>query len=314
MLFTLSQLQYIVAVDIHRSFSAAAQHCFITQPTLSMQVHKMEDLLGVTLFDRSRQPIIPTEIGRKIIDQARITLQEGARIEEIASAEQGVISGTFHIGIIPTIAPYLLPRFLKKFQQRYPKVKLIIDELQTSQIIEYLSKDKLDAGLLATPLGEAKIVERPLYYETFMAYFPIGHPLQNQTDISMEQLSPQELLLLEEGHCFRDQALQLCQNRADEQQENKAIFGTGNLEVLKKLVDQGFGVTLLPELMILGSESLFKNRLGKFQVPFPSREISIVYCRSFLKQNIIQAFGNIIQEVLPKELLSKEEKQVLEIA
>ncbi|PCI28366.1 MAG: DNA-binding transcriptional regulator OxyR [SAR324 cluster bacterium] len=314
MLFTLSQLEYIVAVDTYRSFSRAARHCFITQPTLSMQIQKMEDLLEVTLFDRSRQPILPTEIGRKIVDQAKLILQESIRLEEIATMEKGEVSGEFHLGVIPTIAPYLLPRFLREFQEQYPKVQLTIDELQTSQIIEYLGNDKLDAGILATPLGESKIIEKPLYYESFLAYFPPDHSLLSESVLSIQQLAPNELLLLEEGHCFRDQALQLCHRRSKEQKGMKAIFGTGNLEVLKKLVDQGFGVTLLPELMIEGSESSYEGRLARFESPTPSREISLVYSRTFLKQTIIQAFIEIIKKALPEEMLTKDGKQILSVS
>jgi LysR family hydrogen peroxide-inducible transcriptional activator len=314
MLFSLTQLEYLIAVDRHHSFSKAAKNCFVTQPTLSMQIHKMEDMLGVILFDRSKQPIIPTDIGIKIIEQSKTILKESEKIEAMILEGQNEIAGTFHLGIIPTIAPYLLPYFLKKFQEKYPKVYLQIDELQTSQIIQFLKTDQIDGGILATPLEEKGIFEEPLYYEPFYAYLPPQHPLENRESLSVTDLPINDLLLLEEGHCFRDQALQVCNLRKTELNPQKTTFGTGNMEVLRTLVDQGFGVTLLPELMVYNNHTLLKKQsICAFQNPIPSREVSLIFSRDVAKQAIIHALKQTILEVLPKNLLEKQGKQILPI-
>lgn len=313
MVFSLSQLEYIVAVDTYRSFSEAAQRCYVTQPTLSMQIQKMEDLLGTTLFDRSRQPIMPTEIGRKVIDQGKVVLKESTRIEEIIATEHGEISGEFHIGVIPTVASYLLPRFLSDFQKKYPKVDLLVDEMKAERIIRLLNSDRLDAGLLVTPVGETRIVEKPLYYENFMLYLSEKHPLLENDTFLPKKITQDDLLLMNEGYTFREQVLHLCQKRPMKDKKAKSWLATSDLEILKKFVDEGQGMTVLPELMTGEFEEKYRQRVRAFQGPSPCREVSIVYTRALLKQSIIQAFTESLQSSLPIEMLTKDSRYVVPV-
>jgi LysR family transcriptional regulator, hydrogen peroxide-inducible genes activator len=174
---TLTQLSYVTAVAQTRNFGLAAKTCFISQPTLSMQIQKLEDDLEVTLFDRSKKPVEPTAIGQRIIEQAQVVLQEAKRIEELIKEEKGEISGEFKLGIIPTLAPYLLPLFLKNFTTVYPAVNLIVEEMQTQKIIKMLKEDKIDGGILVTPLNHKGIVEWPIFNDPFLAYLAPKHPL-----------------------------------------------------------------------------------------------------------------------------------------
>ena len=299
---TLTQLSYIVAVAQTRNFGMAAKACFISQPTLSMQIQKLEEELEATLFDRSKKPVEPTAIGKQIIEQAQIVLQEAFRIEEIIKAEKGEISGEFKLGIIPTLAPYLLPLFLENFTAKYPGVKLVVEELQTRQIIHKLKEDEIDAGLLVTPLNIKGIVERPVFNEPFMVYLAPNHPLLSLSKVSDTDLSLDDIWLLNEGHCFRDQAITICKKAKGKRFKYKnLIFESGNLETLKRLVDNKFGYTLVPSLAILGmSASEQKKKIRCFKSPVPTREVSLVYSRAFLKKSIIEALYKEIGSSLPR--------------
>ena len=199
---TITQLEYIIAVDTHKSFAEAARHCFVTQPTLSMQIKKIEEELNVLIFDRSKKPVLTTDIGRMIIDQARITVQEASRIKEVIQNQKDEIKGTLKVGIIPTLSPYLLPLFITNFIQDYPEVNLVVEELLSSQIIEKLSSDMLDVGILVTPLNLKSIIEMPLFYEKFVVYMSSNHPLSEKTRIDFKELDINEMWLLKEGALF----------------------------------------------------------------------------------------------------------------
>lgn len=306
---SLTQLEYLVAIDTYKSFNLAAKHCFVTQPTLSMQIQKLEETLGVILFDRSRQPVITTPIGEKIIIQAKKVLAENAEIFSIASEATGAVSGDFRLGIIPTISPYLLPRFLKDFTDKFPEVNLNINELQTDQIVHLLHNDEMDAGIMATPLGSAGINEQPLYYEPFVAHLPEGHALLAKQSLTNHDISAGELLLLDEGHCFRNQALQICTKLSNTSNDRVTRFGAGSLETLRRLSEQGFGITLLPFLMLSETREtghpVLKN-VRQFAEPVPTREVSLVSGRTYVKRNIMNALVETIQSCVPKELLSKK--------
>lgn len=301
---TITQLQYIVAVDNYRHFAKAAEACHVTQPTLSMQIHKLEEELGVLLFDRSKQPVKPTELGQKIIEQARTIINESEKVFQLTQEATGHFEGTFKLGIIPTIAPYLLPRFAKKIASKMPDVEIVVEELQTDQIIEKLRKDQLDAGILATPLEEQSIVERPVYYEPFTAYVPEGHRLANEEFILNSELSPDDMLLLNEGHCFRNSVLKLC-GKADITSHSNIQFESGQFETLIKLADNGFGMTLIPYLTALDLEGEHRGHVKPIADPKPTREISLVYSRTQLKINLIETLANIIQSSIPEKLLEK---------
>ena len=313
---TLTQLTYIVAVAQHQNFGSAAKSCFISQPTLSMQIQKLEADLGVILFDRSKKPVEPTLIGQKIIEQAQTALQEVHRIEELIKAEDGEISGEFKLGIIPTLAPYLLPIFLQNFTNGYPKVNLIIEELQTHQIIQKLKEDRIDAGILVTPLNTNGIIERPLFYEPFVVYLSPNHSLHKFKKVSESDLTLDDIWLLNEGHCFRDQAINIC-NKVKHKSlpKKKLVFESGNLETLKRLVDKNYGYTLVPSLAITGmSAKEIEKKVKLFRPPVPTREVSIIHSRSYLKKGIIDALQNKIISSLPEELKkSPSKKRVVEL-
>jgi LysR family hydrogen peroxide-inducible transcriptional activator len=295
---TITQLEYIIAVDIHRSFAEAARHCHVTQPTLSIQIKKLEEELGTVVFDRSRKPVRPTELGRSIIDQARTTVQAADRIQEMVSAEKEEISGTLRIGIIPTLSPYLLPLFITELVRRYPELEVTVEELMSEQIIDGLKEDRLDAGLLVTPLQDKDLVERPLFYELFVVYMASDHPLHREHRIDHTVLDTRELWLLREGHCFRNQVLNIC----GQEQQNGVLnlhFEGGSLETLRRIVDQHFGYTLLPELATLDMSADQYQRIKHFKDPQPVREVSLVRRRNFVKTRLMDCLQDVILERIP---------------
>lgn len=311
---TIVQLEYLVAVDTYRSFVAAADKCFVTQPTLSMQIQKLEDTLGVKLFDRSKQPVIPTEIGVEIIAQARILLGESEKIKEIITDRQKELSGELKVGIIPTISPYILPKILQGFVEKYPQVKLIVWEQTTENIIQQLKLGTLDCGILSTPLHEANLTEIPVFYENFVAYTSKNSKLSKKKTINPEDIDMEEIWVLNEGHCMREQVLNICQRRRATQSFKHFEYNTGSVETLKRMVDQNNGATILPELALADLSDKQLDRVRYFRSPEPAREVSIVIQRSFLKRRMIDALKAEILEFVPKRMRSKKKKDVLEIS
>lgn len=303
---TITQLQYIVAVDNYRHFAKAAKACFVTQPTLSMQIHKLEEELDALIFDRSKQPIKPTQLGEKILEQARVVIAESEKIDQITKDAKGSFDGDFRIGIIPTIAPYLLHRFLKRFQEKLPEVNLIIEELQTHQILDRLRKDTLDAGILATPLEEKGIIETPLFYEPFVAYVPEEHRLHDEQFILNSELDIDDILLLNEGHCFRASVLNLCEQTPHKEERNFSLE-SGNFETLIRLSEQGFGMTLLPYLSAADLPKGLQKNVKPLAEPKPTREVSVIYSRRQLKISLINLLSDVIQKSVPKNMLLKQE-------
>lgn len=306
---TTVQLHYIVELDNYRHFARAAEACHVTQPTLSMQVHKLEDELGVLVFDRSKQPVTPTEIGKRIIEQARVVLHEMGRIEQITQEAMGNYEGEFHLGIIPTVAPYLIHRVLPTIRKMLPQVRLVIEELQTDAILEKLRKDQLDAGIMATPLDERGIMEMPLYYEPFMAFIPEAHRLGSEKFITNSELDINDLLLLNEGHCFRNSVLNLCDQTVI--REDKSVrLESGNFDTLIRLSEQGYGMTLLPYLTAIDLPEESKDKVKPIAEPRPTREISLVYSRTQLKIGVIEKIASAIKASIPSKLL-EEKHQVI---
>jgi LysR family hydrogen peroxide-inducible transcriptional activator len=294
---TITQLQYVLAVAEHKNFTLAAEKCFVTQPTLSMQIQKVEEELSILIFDRSKKPIQLTDVGQKIVAQAKNIVNEADRMQDIVDIQKGFIGGEFRIGIIPTIMPTLLPLFLNTFIKKHPKVKLIIEELNTAEIIKKLNNGQLDAAIAATPLLEEKIKEIVLYYEPFMAYIPEYHPLFSKKEIETSDLNIDEILLLQDGHCFRDGILNLCKNTS-QTDGNKFIIESGSFETLLKLADEGLGITLLPYLHSLDLKEKDKLKLKHFVEPKPAREVSLIFPKNELKIHIIDALRNVISGVL----------------
>jgi LysR family hydrogen peroxide-inducible transcriptional activator len=310
---TITQLEYIVAVDTYRSFVSAAEKCFVTQPTLSMQVQKLEDTLGVKLFDRSKQPVTPTEIGIEIISQARILLAESEKIKEIITDRKKDLSGELKVGIIPTVAPYILPKILHGFIEKYPQVKLIVSEQTTEQIVQQLKLGMIDCGILSTPLHESNLIEMPVFYENFVAYVSKNSKLSKKKNISPDDIDMEEIWILNEGHCMREQVLNICQRRKATQGFKHFEYNTGSVETLKRMVDQNNGATILPELALSDLTDRQLDKVRYFKEPEPAREVSIVIQRNFLKRRMIEALKNEILEFLPKRMKTKKKKDVMEI-
>jgi LysR family transcriptional regulator, hydrogen peroxide-inducible genes activator len=311
---TLAQLTYIVAVDNYRHFSIAADNCFVTQPTLSMQIQKLEEELGVLIFDRSKQPIVPTDIGIKLLKQARIILRESEKIQHLLLEETGEFIGTLKLGVIPTAAPYLIPLFLKNFITTYPKIEITIDEITTKEIIVALEKGLIDVGILALPIRAYDLMEMPLYYEPFVAYVPPVHPLADKSSINLEEIPVDDLLLLKEGHCLRDQAIKLCRATGKNWKEDsqKILFESGNLSTLKKLVEQNFGITLLPHLALVDLDIEKRKLVHEFNPPVPKRIMGFVFPKATNKIKLIESLGNIIKESVPETLLDKDNSYIVE--
>ena len=294
---TITQLQYVLAVAEHKNFTLAADKCFVTQPTLSMQIQKVEEELNIQIFDRTKKPIQLTEIGQKIVNQAKNIVNEADRMKDIVEQQKGFIGGEFKLGIIPTVMPTLLPMFLNTFVKKYPKVKLIIEELNTDDIILRLKNGNLDAAIAATPLNEDKLKEIVIYYEPFVAYIPEKHRIADKKEIEVSDLNLDEILLLQDGHCFRDGILNLCKNQ-DVAPANNFQIQSGSFETLIKLADEGLGLTLLPYLHTLDLKENDKLKLKHFKDPKPAREISLIFPKTELKIQIIDALRQSISGVI----------------
>lgn len=294
---TITQLSYVLAVAEHQNFTKAAENCFVTQPTLSMQIQKLEDELGILIFNRSKKPIELTTVGKKIVNQAKNIVNESNRIQDIVDQQKGFIGGEFKLGIIPTIMPTLLPMFLKTFIKKFPKVKLKIEELNTQDIVKQINEGHLDAAILATPLENQNIKERVLFFEPFVAYIPNGHKLAEKTKINIDDLDINNMLLLEDGHCLRDGVINLC--RSDKNIDDSTFqLESGSIETLIKLSDEGLGMTLLPYLHTLDMNAKNTPKLHFFNDPVPAREVSIIYHKSELKLHIIEAMQAVISGVI----------------
>lgn len=294
---TITQLKYVLAIAEHKNFTKAAEKCFVTQPTLSTQIQKLEDELDVIIFDRGKKPIELTDVGRKIVYQARNIVNEADRIQDIVDQQKGFIGGEFKLGIIPTVMPTLLPMFLNNFIKKYPKVKLKIEELTTEEILLRINEGHLDAAIAATPLDSDNIKERVLFYEPFVAYIPNNHRLRDKKTIEVADLSIDDMLLLEDGHCLRDGVINLCK-MSKNQIDDHFQLESGSIETLIKLSNEGLGMTLLPFLHTLDLKDNLRSNLRHFVEPSPAREVSIIYHKSELKMQIIDALHNVISGII----------------
>jgi LysR family transcriptional regulator, hydrogen peroxide-inducible genes activator len=306
---TITQMEYVLAVDEYRHFKRASIACHISQPTLSMQIQKLEESLGIIIFDRSKSPILPTKNGIIFINQARIVLIEYRKINALLKAGDKVLSGEFKLAVIPTLSPFLIPLFANKFKAKYPKVKLIIEELKTEEIIDRLAADQIDAGLLVTPLKNDKIIERTLYYEPFSLYVSDDTKYFAMKKVKESILTMENIWLLNEGHCLRGQVLKICQYKAKQKDEgSNLVFHSGNLETLKNMVDKSGGYTILPQMMVDSLSIKSKKKIREFEDPCPIREVSLVHSRIFLKEKIIDALEQEILNHIPSELLTFKKK------
>lgn len=308
---TLIQLEYIVALDTHRHFVLASEKCFVTQPTLSMQIQKLEEELGVKIFDRTKQPVIPTEIGASIIAQARIVLREAAAVKQLIAEQKDTMTGEIRIGIIPTLAPYLLPSLFKNIREKYPQVNLVVKEIITEEVVRELKSNRLDCGLVVTPLNDSSIRENILFYEELFVYVSKKNALVDKKYVLPTEIDPNQLWLLEEGHCFRSQILNLCELRKHSELHFK--YETGNIETLKRMVDKSDGITILPELAIMEFSPAQLKLVKRLKEPSPAREVSLVTHRDHLKTKLIQTLKEEILMLVPKQMQKLNKKKVVEI-
>lgn len=308
---TLTQLEYLVALDTHRHFVQASEKCFVTQPTLSMQIQKLEDELGVKIFDRTKQPVIPTEIGTRILAQARVVLREAGLIRQLISEQKDTMTGEIRIGIIPTLAPYLLPPLFKNIREKYPQVKLVIKETITEEVMQELKNNRLDCGIVVTPLKDASIKEDILFYEELFVYVSKKNALHDKKYVLPTEIDPSQLWLLEEGHCFRSQVLNLCELRKYSEVHFK--YETGNIETLKRMVDKSDGLTILPELAVMEFSKPQLALVKRLKEPSPAREVSLVTHRDHLKTKLIQILKAEILALVPKGMQKLNKKKVVDI-
>jgi LysR family hydrogen peroxide-inducible transcriptional activator len=302
-MMSLQQITYALAVEKFRHIGQAAHACGVTQPTLSMQLKKLEEHLDYSLFDRNKKPILPTARGKEFLLQARAVNQEFEKLNTLSGEARDEVAGLFRIGIIPTLSPYIVPLFIESFSKQYPKARLMIEELKTHEIVEALGKDQIDAGLLATPLQIGGLHELPLFEESFRIYAGKNHPLSQRKLVSEDELSSSELWLLEEGHCFRSQILKFCSIKSHLSSSRRVQFQSGNLETLKKMVERSGGYTVLPTLACRDLRSSKATLVG-FRGPVPTRQIGLIYARKYLKRPYRNALATVIRETALKEISS----------
>jgi LysR family transcriptional regulator, hydrogen peroxide-inducible genes activator len=307
---TLTQMRYAVAVEETRSFRAAADRSHVSQSGLSMQIHKLEELLEIRLFDRSKKPVLVTPEGEPALAQMRAVLRETERLGSII-AEHDELAGPYRLGVIPTLASSVLPLFLREFVDRYPRLDLTIEELQTDVMLGRLRADTLDAGIAATPLNAAGSQEMPLGYEPFFAYLPPGDPLLRKRSVSEADLSARELWVMPEGHCFRTQVLSFCDARAF-RGSSRVHFESGSFETLVRLVDGGLGATILPALVVQQlPDERREAQVRRLAGPTPTREIGLVTGRADLRARVNAALAELVRERLNAALGARPRRSIV---
>jgi len=302
---TLQQLEYVLALEKTRHFVRAAELCGITQPTLSAMIQKLEDELDCKIFDRSRNPIETTEIGKKIIRQAQEIIFQSNQLKESVQAEKEILSGSLNLAVIPTIAPYLLPKFIAAFKKKYPDISLKVSEMHTNTIIEKLRIAEIDMAILSTPLGDQKILEVPLYYEKFLAYISPNESIYTKTELSATDMPLDHLWVLEEGHCLRNQVFNFC----NEKTQQSSVYESGSIDTLVKIVDFNGGYTVIPELHIELLSEIQKLNLRDIVKPEATREISIVIRHDFVREGMLNAVAECIKQIIPSHMLDARLKK-----
>jgi LysR family hydrogen peroxide-inducible transcriptional activator len=310
---TLIQLEYLVALDKYRHFIQAAEASFVTQPTLSMQIKKLEESLDVKLFDRSRQPIVPTEIGKAIIEQAKTIINETRRLEDVLLRHTDSVIGELHIGIIPTVAPYIMPLFIHRINKAYPDLTLHVKEMMTHEIIEALKKSDLDLGLLATPLDSDNLKEKPIFYEGFCAYLHPTHPFYREKDLPITALLEDRLWLLSEGNCFRTQTLNLCGAGIKQSTGVNLSYESGSLDTLMRIVNMEGGGTIIPQWASLQLPEEFKKHMRPISDVEDVREVSLVHKASYSKERLTEAVLETLKSCVPPEIQKKNPGHIVPI-
>ncbi|MCC6727612.1 MAG: LysR family transcriptional regulator [Saprospiraceae bacterium] len=300
----LQQLDYIIAIERERHFAKAAEKCFVTQATLSMMVKKLEDELGVQLFDRSQQPVKPTREGVEIIELAKKIVTQTKFIKDYARELKEEVSGELRLVIIPTIAPYLLPLFLKPLQQQFPHLKVHIRELISEDVLTALKRGDADVGILATPLNEREIREHPLFYEEFFPYASESEILPKKKYLLPNDINPNHLWLLEEGHCLRDQLVNFCSLKKTDAENSLLRYEVGSIATLINMVDSNEGITILPKLATERLTPEQQAKLRVFAAPKPAREVSLITVQDFPRKKLLQHLKEIILEAVKGRVIT----------
>lgn len=306
---TLQQLEYILAVDRFRHFAKAAEYCRVTQPTLSAMIQKLEEELDTRIFDRSQQPVCPTPIGVHIIEQAREVLVQTNRIKNIIEEEKHSLTGIFTLGILPTIAPYLLPRFFPQLMKKHPGLDIRVVEMKTNDIKGALQTGDIDAGVVASLAGMEEFGQTSLFYERFFAYIAREDALFNNEVIRTSDLNGEQLWLLDEGHCFRDQLVRFCQLKSA--RASQLAYHLGSMETFMRMVESGKGVTFIPELAVLQLGEVQQQLVRPFAIPCPTRQIVLLTNKNFIRHTLLQKLKDEIQAAVPAEMLSLQATQVV---
>ena len=297
----IQQLEYVVALDIHRNHVKAAEHCHVTQPTLSMMIKKLEDELGVKIFDRSTQPLKPTPIGEMVIQKSQQILLDIKNLRDFVGMQKESIEGSYRMGVIPTLAPYLLPRFLNKFLEKHPGTSFTVSEMQTSEIIQHLKTNRLDLAILVTPLDDKEIREIPLFHEPIVLYTSEHMTYYKKDKVNLATLSNDNLWLLDEGHCFRGQVMNLCAGKS-KNKSSQLNYQSGSFETLRAMIDNDYGYTLMPELAV----NTRSKHVKRFIEPEPVREVSLVVNQRFVKENLLMMLREAILKCIPPHFKANE--------
>ncbi|MBO5251083.1 MAG: hydrogen peroxide-inducible genes activator [Bacteroidaceae bacterium] len=307
---TLQQLEYILAVDRCRHFGRAADACNVTQPTLSAMIGKLEEELNAKLFDRNRQPICPTPVGEQVIRQAKEVLEQTNRIKDLVEEEKHSLEGTFRVGILPTIAPYLLPRFFPQLMKKYPEMDIRVREMKTHEIKEALLQGDIDAGILATIEGLEEYSQLPLFYEKYVGYVSREDALFHKEVIRTSDIAgSRELWLLDEGHCFRDQMVRFCQMKSS--QTSQLAYNLGSMETFMRMVESGKGITFIPALAAMQLSESQQELVREFAIPVPTRQLLLITNRNFIRQTLLEVIVKEIQASVPKDMLKLKAGQSL---
>lgn len=306
---TLQQLEYILAVNQFRHFAKAAEYCRVTQPTLSAMIQKLEEELDTRIFDRSQQPVCPTPVGIHIIEQAQNILVQANRIKNIIEEEKHSLTGTFKLGILPTVAPYLLPRFFPQLMKKYPDLDIRVVEMKTNDIKKALQTGEIDAGIVASLAGMEELQQTPLFYEQFFAYVSREDALFNNEVIRTSDLNGEQLWLLDEGHCFRDQLVRFCQMKSA--RASQLAYHLGSMETFMRMVESGKGVTFIPELAVLQLGDAQKELVRSFAIPCPTRQVVLLTNKNFIRHTLLEVLLKEIKLSVPKEMLSLKATQAV---
>ena len=301
---TLQQLQYIVAIAEHRHFVRAADACGVTQSTLSSLVKSLENELDAVIFDRKAHPVRPTEIGEKIIEKARVVLFNAEQLSEMTAEEKGVGQGKINMGIIPTVSPYLLPGIVRRLAE-YPGLSIKFSEARTEAVVDALKKAEIDIGILATPLHDSELLEIPVYHEKFYAYVTPGDPLYDSDVIDPRMLPGDNLWVLQEGHCFRNQIEGFCELA----RKHSAVYESGSIDTLLRVLDMNGGHTIIPQMHLEYLSDLRMKNVRKIGMPEPEREISLVIRKDYVRERFLNIISDIIKTIVPDDMLDSRIKK-----